>query len=88
MDSNLLYIIIGAIALIAGIIAGKFIFAKNTQKKVEEAELQAQKILADAQNNAETLKKEKMFPQYNTGRWRVPSGCRRRSSASRGGRPA
>ena len=35
-------IIIGVAALVIGIIAGKFIFAKNTRKKVEEAELQSQ----------------------------------------------
>ncbi|MEO5997342.1 MAG: ribonuclease Y [Chitinophagaceae bacterium] len=63
MDANLIYILItGVVALLAGIfIAGKLIYAKDTQKKVEEADLQAQKILADAQNNAETLKKEKIL---------------------------
>ena len=35
--------IIGVAALLAGIIAGKFIFAKNTKKIIEEAEFQSKK---------------------------------------------
>jgi ribonucrease Y len=61
MDPNIIYIIIGITALIIGIIAGKFIFAKNTRERVEEAEIQARKIIADAQSSAETLKKEKLL---------------------------
>jgi ribonucrease Y len=53
--------IAGAIALVLGVIAGKFIFAKNTTKKIEDAEGQAKKILADAQTVAENLKKEKLL---------------------------
>lgn len=56
-----LSIIIGVVALIAGIIAGKFIFSKNTKKLVEEADQQAQKIIADGKLQAETLKKEKLL---------------------------
>ena len=59
MDPNILSIIIGAAALIVGIIAGKFIFAKNTRKKIEEAELQSQTILKEAELRAETIRKEK-----------------------------
>ena len=44
-----------------GIIAGKFLFAKNTTKKVEDAEHQAKKIVSDAQVTAENLKKEKLL---------------------------
>ncbi len=54
-------IIIGVAALVIGIIAGKFIFAKNTRKQVESAELQAQSILKEAELRAETLKKEKQL---------------------------
>src|SRR5580692_13155854 len=53
--------IVGAIALVLGIIAGKFIFAKNTTKKIEDAEVYAKKILTDAQTVAENLKKEKLL---------------------------
>jgi ribonuclease Y len=59
MDPNIISIIIGAVALIAGIIAGKLIFAPNTRKKLEEAELQSQALLKEAELRAETLKKEK-----------------------------
>lgn len=58
---QVLPIIIGAIALIAGIFLGKLIFAKNTKQIVDNAELQAQKIIADAEQKAETKKKEKQL---------------------------
>jgi len=58
---QLLPIIIGAAALIVGIILGKILFAKKTKKQVETAEQQAQKIISDAQIQAETLKKEKQL---------------------------
>ena len=61
MEPNILSIIIGAIALIIGILLGKFIFAKNTKKQLEDAEQQAQKIIADGQLQAENLKKEKLL---------------------------
>ncbi len=59
MEPTILSIIIGAIALAAGIVLGKVIFAKNTKKQVEDAQLQAQTILKEAELRAETLKKEK-----------------------------
>jgi len=58
MDS-IIFIVIGAIALILGIVAGKFIFAKDTSKKVQAAELQSQSLLKEAELRAETMKKEK-----------------------------
>ena len=54
-------IITGVVALIVGIILGKILFAKNTKKQLEAAELQSQKIISDAQLQAETLKKEKQL---------------------------
>lgn len=54
-------IVIGIVALAAGIIAGKFLFAKNTKKQVEEANFQAQSILKEAEIRAETIKKEKQL---------------------------
>jgi ribonucrease Y len=59
MDPNIIYIIIGVSALIVGIIAGKFIFAKNTRKQIEDAETQAQVIVKEAEIRAETIRKEK-----------------------------
>jgi len=61
MDPLVVSIIIGVICLIAGIVAGKLIFAVNTKKQVEEAEHQSKKILSDAQQTAESLKKEKLL---------------------------
>ncbi len=61
MELNVLSIIIGAVALVAGIIAGKFIFSANTKKQIDDANTQAQKILSDAQASSETLKKEKLL---------------------------
>jgi len=53
--------IAAVLALIIGIVLGKVIFAKNTQHKIDEAELQAKKIIADAQLSAETLKKDRLL---------------------------
>src|SRR5690606_15554374 len=61
MDPIIIYIIIGIVCLVVGIIAGKFIFAKNTNRIIEEAQIQSKKIIDDAQLNAETLKKEKLL---------------------------
>ena len=61
MDPNIISIIIAVIALVAGIIAGKVIFAKNTKKQIEESRQQSQKIISDAQTSAENLKKEKIL---------------------------
>nr|WP_315820480.1 Rnase Y domain-containing protein [Paraflavitalea speifideiaquila] len=61
MDPNALTYIIGGVALVAGIVAGKFIFAKNTQRQVDEADQQAKKLLADAQTQAETVKQQKQL---------------------------
>jgi ribonuclease Y len=61
MDNQTLTIIIGVVALLAGLGAGKFLFAKNTRRQVEEADIQTQKMIADAKVQAETLKKEKLL---------------------------
>jgi len=58
---QLLPIIVGAVALIAGIFLGKILFAKNTKQLLENAKEQAQQIISDAQSKAETLKKEKQL---------------------------
>jgi len=61
MELNIISIIIGGACLIVGTILGKIIFAKNTGKLVEDAKSEAQRIIADGQSQAETLKKEKML---------------------------
>ena len=52
-------IIVAAVALVLGIVAGKFIFAKNTQQRIDEASLRAQTIVKEAELSAETIRKEK-----------------------------
>jgi ribonuclease Y len=59
MEPTIISIIAGGVALIAGIILGKFIFSKNTLKSIEEAQLQAANIVKEAELRAETIKKEK-----------------------------
>ncbi len=59
MESSILSIIVGAVALIAGIVLGKIIFAKNTKKEIEEAQQQSQGIIREAELRAENIKKEK-----------------------------
>jgi len=56
---DIIAIIISAVALVIGVVLGKLIFAKNTKKQVEDAQLQSQTILKEAELRAETLKKEK-----------------------------
>lgn len=58
----MLWIVIAAvIALAVGIAAGKLLFAKNTRQRLDDAELQAKKIITDAQTSAESLKREKQL---------------------------
>ncbi len=55
----LIIIIIGVVSLIVGILAGKLIFAKNTKKIIETAELKAQTIIRESELTSENVKKEK-----------------------------
>ncbi|MFT4094028.1 MAG: ribonuclease Y [Niabella sp.] len=59
MDPIISIVITAVITLILGITAGKFIFAKNTQQKIDEAELKAKTIVKEAELSAETIRKEK-----------------------------
>ena len=59
MEPAIIYIIIGVAALIMGLIVGKLFFTKNSDKKVQEAEIESQKIIAQAQLKADTYKKER-----------------------------
>lgn len=61
MDVTIIYIIIGVAALLVGIFLGKLIFAKNTEGKIEAAEIQAQKLLSESQLKADSYKKEREF---------------------------
>ncbi len=59
MELNILTLIVALVALVAGIIAGKLIFAKDTSKKIQEAEEHTQHLLKEAELRAETIRKEK-----------------------------
>ena len=59
MELSIVTLIVAVVALVVGIIAGKFIFAKDTQKKIDEAELHAQSLIKEAELRAETIRKEK-----------------------------
>ncbi len=61
MDSTIIVAIVAVVAILIGIILGKLIFAKNTQKQIDDAEQQAQKIVEDAKTLAETLKEKKIL---------------------------
>lgn len=59
MDLNIITVVIAVVALLAGIIAGKFIFAKDTKKRIQEAEQHADHLIREAELRAETVRKEK-----------------------------
>ncbi|HYO22722.1 MAG TPA: ribonuclease Y [Flavisolibacter sp.] len=59
MELSIVTLIVAVVALLAGIIAGKFIFAKDTTKKIAEAEAHAQTLIKEAELRAETVRKEK-----------------------------
>jgi len=61
IDPNTLLAISSVVALIVGIIVGKLIFSKGSKRKIQEAEEQSAKILADAGVQAENLRKEKLL---------------------------
>jgi ribonuclease Y len=61
MDSTLITTIAAVAALIIGILLGKVIFAKSTQQKITDAELQAQKIISEGQMTAENLKRDRLL---------------------------
>src|SRR5580700_10635545 len=64
----LVTVVVAIVAILAGIFLGKMIFAKNTQKLVDEAEArikkaeaQAKKTIDDANTLAETVKEKKLL---------------------------
>lgn len=61
MDQTILVAVVSVVAILIGIFLGKQIFAKNTQKQVEEAEQQSKKLLEDAKTQADTIKEKKML---------------------------
>ncbi|TCJ14366.1 ribonuclease Y [Flaviaesturariibacter flavus] len=56
---DLSIIIAAVVALVVGVVVGKIIFAKDTSKKIQEADLHAQSLIKEAELRAETIRKEK-----------------------------
>lgn len=54
-------ILVGVAALVAGVIAGKFIFKGNVKKVLDEASSKADQILKDARHKQDSIKKEKIL---------------------------
>jgi ribonuclease Y len=61
MDPIIITVIAAVAALLIGLFIGKVLFNKNSQKLVEEAEQQADRIVKDAQSQAETLREKKVL---------------------------
>ncbi len=61
MDSTVIAAIVAIVAVIIGIVLGKQIFAKNTKKEIEDADILAKKTIEDAKTLAETLKENKLL---------------------------
>ncbi len=61
MDSTIIAIAGSVVALLGGIFAGKVLFSKNTTKQLDDANALAEKIVKDAQIQAETLKEKKIL---------------------------
>lgn len=59
MEFSIASLIVALVALLLGIVAGKFIFAKDTKKKLEEADLHAQNLIKEAELRAENIRREK-----------------------------
>ncbi len=61
MESTIIALVAAIGALVIGIFLGKMIFAKNTKKELEAAEILAKKTLEDAKTLAETIKEKKVL---------------------------
>jgi len=61
MDQTIIGIIMGAVGIGVGAVAGKFLFSKDTKKQVQDAEAHAQSLIKEAELRAENVKKEKIL---------------------------
>lgn len=58
---HIITIVVALVAIIIGILLGKIIFNKNTAIKIADAEREAEKIIQDASQKAETIKEKKIL---------------------------
>jgi ribonuclease Y len=61
MDTTIITAVVAMAAILIGIFLGKLVFAKNTKKEVEEAEIHAKTVIEEAKAHAETLKEKKQL---------------------------
>lgn len=61
METNLLLLITALVALIIGILIGRFLLQRLLQGQVKEAQEKADLVLKEAEINAENIKKEKIL---------------------------
>ncbi len=59
MDSTIITLIVAVATLIIGLIIGKILFTKNSQKLIDEAQQHADRLIKEAEIQAETLKEKK-----------------------------
>lgn len=60
-STEIIIAIVVVAAVVVGIFLGKSIFSKNTKQLIDDANLQAQKILDDAKTQSDTLKDKKIL---------------------------
>lgn len=61
MESIIITVIATVVALIIGLFVGKTIFSKNTQKLIDEAQQNADRLIKEAEIQAQTLKDKKVL---------------------------
>lgn len=61
MESIIITVIATVVALIIGLFVGKTIFSKNTQKLIDEAQQNADRLLKEAETQAQTIKEKKVL---------------------------
>lgn len=65
MDSSLILALAVLVSAVVGIIIGKFIFSKNTEEKLREAENEAQRIRKEAEEQAKNIRNEAQLNAEN-----------------------
>jgi len=61
METNILLLLVGAGALIIGVLIGRFLLQKLLTGQIKKAQMKAHKLLKEAEVNAENIKKERIL---------------------------
>ncbi|KXK42214.1 MAG: ribonuclease [Bacteroidetes bacterium OLB11] len=59
MGSTIITIIVAVATLIIGLVIGKILFTKNSQKLIDDAQQHADRLIKEAEIQAETIKEKK-----------------------------